>query len=153
MTTTAAEPSCPKCSGAMWNQKNGKFPWKVGTPIFKCKNKECASAGGVLWEPKNGTPPVQAVPPKSPPSFASRPESELPPFLRDAAAQDAAELASEVGVDLTGIQKQLAVYQGITEWYLDNIVPILTKADVGCSPESVTAGIATLFINSNGGKK
>lgn len=43
---------CPKCNGPMWDQKNGRFPWKPGTPIWKCRDKECAKKGGVIWEPK-----------------------------------------------------------------------------------------------------
>jgi hypothetical protein len=43
MTAPAiAQPTCPVCSGQMWDQKNGKYPWKPGTPIFKCRDKECA---------------------------------------------------------------------------------------------------------------
>jgi hypothetical protein len=110
MTTTAAAPACPRCGNGMWDQKNGKFPWKVGTPIFKCKTKECASAGGVIWEPKNGTPPAQAAPPKSAPfSRASRPEAELPEFLRDADAQDKAELAAKIGEVPAGLDKKASI--------------------------------------------
>lgn len=148
-SSVAAEPVCPRCSGAMWNQKNGKFPWKAGTPIFKCKNKECASAGGVIWEPKNGAPPVQAAPPKSPPSFASKPEAELPPFLRDADKQDAAELHAKLAPDvLATIETNLALYQALTEWTLREIEPLYRKADVGWSPEAATAAVATLYINA-----
>lgn len=155
-----------------WNGDASDYEQVIGERLTFSRTPSTKPGAKPFWNinvaKPNGKPPVAApafprtgsvqphptgTPPKSPPSFASKPESELPPFLRDAEAQDAAELASKVGVDLTGIQKQLAVYQGITEWYLDNIVPILTKADVGCSPESVNAGIATLFINSNGGKK
>ena len=44
--------TCPKCRGAMFHQRHpaNKFPWKIGTPIAKCKNKDCATRGGVYWE-------------------------------------------------------------------------------------------------------
>lgn len=145
-TATIPEVACPKCGGKMWDQKNGKFPWKVGTPIFKCRDKECGANGGVIWEPKNSAP--QAAPPKSPPSFANKPEAELPEFLRDQEKQDAAELAAKVGVDLTGLQKNLALYKALTEWALREIAPLYVKSDIGWSPESATASVATLYIQA-----
>lgn len=146
MTATATDtPTCPKCEGPMWDQKNGKFAWKQGTPIFKCRDKDCSSAGGVIWEPK-GT--VAKPAPKPPPSFANKPEAEIPPLLRNAEAEDAAELASKVGVDLTGLQKNLALYKALTEWSLREIAPLYVKSDIGWSPESATAAVATIFIQA-----
>jgi predicted lipid-binding transport protein (Tim44 family) len=135
----------------MWDQKNGKFPWKPGTPIFKCRDKECATNGGVIWEPKNGATAPAAAPPKSAPaSFANKPESELPPFLRDAAKEDAAELAAKLAPDaLAALQSNLAIYQALTEYVVRDIAPIYDKAKIGMSPESAAAAVATLYISAN----
>lgn len=99
----------------------------------------------------NGKPPVaKANPAKTPiPSHANVPNKDLPDYLRDAEAEDNASLAAKVGVDLSAIEKKLAVYQGITEWYLKNIPPLYDAAKIGCSPESAAAGIHTLFITAN----
>jgi hypothetical protein len=136
----------------MWDQKNGKFPWKQGTPIFKCKDKECATNGGVIWEPK-GTQP--ATPPKSapPPSFSNKPDSQIPPLLRDAEAEDAAALQQKIGFDVRTIQKELALYQALAEFVIRDIAPIYESGKVGLSPEAAAASVQTLFINITGGKK
>lgn len=149
MTTTATDaPTCPKCNGPMWDQKNGKFPWKPGTPIFKCRTKECATNGGVIWEPKGIRPEKVPIAPAPKPSFANRPEAELPEFLRDAEAQDKAELTAKLapGV-LDSLQTNLAIYQALTEWVTREIAPIYEKG-IGWSPESATAAVATLFIQA-----
>jgi hypothetical protein len=47
-SASAAEaPSCPKCQGPMWDNREGKRNPKA--PDFKCKNKEC---DGVIWPPR-----------------------------------------------------------------------------------------------------
>jgi hypothetical protein len=53
-------PTCPKCGGLMFDQKAGKYPWKPGTPIFKCRDKE--RCDGVIWEPKGSPVAVNAPP-------------------------------------------------------------------------------------------
>lgn len=98
----------------------------------------------------NGKPAPKPNPAKTPvPAHSNVPDKDLPPFLQNATAEDNASLAAKVGVDLTGIQSKLAIYQGITEWYLKTIPPIYEKAKIGCSPESAAAGIHTLFITAN----
>lgn len=71
-----------------------------------------------------------------------------PGFLEGAEQQEAAELQKRIGFDISKIQTDLSLYQSITEWYLATMVPVLTKADVGCSPESVNAAVATIFIQA-----
>ena len=44
---TATTPACPKCGGAMWDNRTGKKNPKA--PDFKCRDKNC---DGVLWPPK-----------------------------------------------------------------------------------------------------
>lgn len=139
----------------MWDQKNGKFPWKPGTPIFKCKTKECATNGGVIWEPKNGAPAPTATPPKSAPpkqaiNHSNVPDSQLPEFLRSQESEDNAALAAKLGVDLSGIEKQLAVYQAVAEWTTKTLPGIFSagKDAVGMTPESLAACTNTIFINA-----
>ena len=43
-----AAPSCPKCQGPMWDNREGKRNPKA--PDFKCKDRDC---GGVIWPPRN----------------------------------------------------------------------------------------------------
>ncbi len=49
--STAAVPSCPKCGGAMWDNREGKRNPKA--PDFKCKDRSC---DGVIWPPRGATP-------------------------------------------------------------------------------------------------
>lgn len=47
----AAVPSCPKCGGAMWDNRSGKTNPKA--PDFKCRDKRCVDDRGyvtALWE-------------------------------------------------------------------------------------------------------
>jgi hypothetical protein len=41
-------PSCPRCQGPMWDNREGKRNPKA--PDFKCKDREC---DGVIWPPRN----------------------------------------------------------------------------------------------------
>ena len=50
-------PTCPKCNGPMWDNREGKTNPKQ--PDFKCKNKEC---GGAIWPPKDAQPSAQPEP-------------------------------------------------------------------------------------------
>jgi hypothetical protein len=45
--SSAAIPDCPKCGGAMWDNREGKRNPKA--PDFKCKDKSC---DGVVWPPR-----------------------------------------------------------------------------------------------------
>ena len=53
-------PVCPKCSGPMWDNREGKRNPKA--PDYKCKDKSC---DGVVWPPRDGAraaTPVAAAP-------------------------------------------------------------------------------------------
>lgn len=56
---TGADPRCPKCEGAMWDNRATKRNPKA--PDYKCRDKAC---DGVVWPPKqpagNGKAPVVA---------------------------------------------------------------------------------------------
>ncbi len=48
---SSVTPSCPVCSGAMWDNRADKRNPKA--PDFKCKDKTC---DGAIWPPKDGHP-------------------------------------------------------------------------------------------------
>lgn len=136
---------CPKCGGAIWDNRVGKTNPKQ--PDFKCQNKEC---GWVQWPPKKEAAKVVLASP--PASFANKPDADLPPLLRDAEAQDNAALAAKVGVDLTKFSKDLALYTALTEFVADKIAPIYAGLGIGMSPESAVAAVATLYIQAKRGQ-
>jgi hypothetical protein len=49
-------PSCPKCQGAMWDNRASKRNPRA--PDFKCRDKSCE---GVIWPPRDG-PAAAAAP-------------------------------------------------------------------------------------------
>ena len=56
--SAAPTPSCPKCSGDMWDNRVGKRNPKA--PDYKCKDRECE---GVIWPPRDANssaPPAAA---------------------------------------------------------------------------------------------
>ena len=87
--------------------------WKIGTPIAKCKNKDCATRAGSIWEdsvpkdtphgPPHATPqPIAAVVPPSP--RQSPPRRHSPPYD---AAQHYAILA-DVIIHHRALMKEMA---------------------------------------------
>jgi hypothetical protein len=72
-------PMCPKCQGAMWDNRVGKKNPKA--PDFKCKTKTC---DGAVW-PRRENQPVDMGPPVSfeevPPALARQnPDDDALPF-------------------------------------------------------------------------
>ena len=59
--SSAAVPSCPKCGGAMWDNREGKRNPKA--PDFKCKDRSC---DGVIWPPRAATSPAASATPPAP---------------------------------------------------------------------------------------
>src|SRR2546423_13842075 len=53
---TTTVPNCPKCGGAMWDNREGKRNPKA--PDFKCKDREC---DGVIWPKREATTQTQPV--------------------------------------------------------------------------------------------
>ncbi len=51
------EASCPKCGGAMWDNRATKRNPKA--PDFKCRDKSC---DGVIWPPRDGAGAATAAP-------------------------------------------------------------------------------------------
>jgi len=64
--SSGGDPTCPKCSGAMWDNRQGKKNPKA--PDYKCRDKGC---DGVIWPAKGGA------------ALAPAPEPELPPVEED----------------------------------------------------------------------
>jgi hypothetical protein len=86
-------PSCPKCGGSMWDNREGKRNPKA--PDFKCKDRGC---DGVIWPPRAGvsssTQPVPVAP------------TRMPAAPVDAPAQRAARTPAAAGaprVDANGM--------------------------------------------------
>jgi hypothetical protein len=75
-------PSCPKCQGAMWDNRASKRNPRA--PDFKCRNKPKMMGGpgcpGVIWPPRDGeqrrTPSLNAAPRHVP---APPPRNDAPP--------------------------------------------------------------------------
>lgn len=75
--SAGAVPSCPKCAGAMWDNrpKNEQrvAEGKKALPSFACKDKE--QCGGVVWSATGKDEPRQ---PKAPPKLPSFDDFALP---------------------------------------------------------------------------
>lgn len=116
----------------MWDQKNGKFPWKAGTPIYKCRDKDCAKTGGVIWEPK-------------------KPLSEGP-LLPNETADDphlqAQPLPQQVTKSGPSVEQYQRCYLDCLRWSLDSVAPMLrgNTPVVDVTAEAIVAAAATLFI-------
>ncbi len=65
------DPPCPKCKGAMWDNRVGKKNPK--SPDFKCRDKAC---DGVIWPPRSSS--SRPEPAAAPAPYAT--ESEEIPF-------------------------------------------------------------------------
>jgi hypothetical protein len=50
-------PTCPKCQGEMWDNRESKRNPKA--PDFKCKDKSC---DGVIWPPRDANAPKTTTP-------------------------------------------------------------------------------------------
>jgi hypothetical protein len=60
---TSEVPSCPKCNGPMWDNREGKRNPKA--PDFKCKDRNC---DGVIWPPRAAAPAAAAAPKEGAPA-------------------------------------------------------------------------------------
>jgi hypothetical protein len=85
--TTAGVPSCPKCGGAMWDNREGKRHPKA--PDFKCKDRSC---DGVIWPPRGSTSVAGMGAPQ--PSAQGAPTAATTPRAGAATSPSAARSAS-----------------------------------------------------------
>lgn len=132
MTAIASDvPSCPKCRGVMWDNRVGKRNPRA--PDFRCRDRSC---DGVIWPPKDGNPA-----PAAKPALA----------FDETDAEERAELAKATtpAPNHIGLATAQAVddYNEILELVLQTTVPRLMKADIGVSPESINATVATILIH------
>lgn len=110
---------CPVCNGQMWDNRKDKRNPK--SPDWKCRDRSCK---GVIWpaKPKPG---------------------DMPPYLRNAEAEDAAELAGKIGKPT-----MRDTYKSLTRWVIKDILPIYAAEFGECGPVVASAITATLFIQA-----
>jgi hypothetical protein len=85
--TSAGVPNCPKCGGAMWDNREGKRNPKA--PDFKCKDRSC---DGVIWPPRGSTSVAGMGAPQ--PSAQGAPTAATTPRAGAATSPSAARSAS-----------------------------------------------------------
>lgn len=113
-------PTCPKCAGSMWDNRQDKRNPKA--PDFKCKDRSC---DGALWPGQHrAAPPIITPPNKRADARSSRDVNGSP--TRKPTRQ---------------------VYLDVTEFVLREVCPIYDEAGVPCSGQTVAAIVATLFIS------
>jgi hypothetical protein len=127
---------CPKCGERLWDNRIGKKNPKA--PDFKCRDKTC---DGVIWPPSQKDQFVWA---DAAPVTANNESEEKAELQRAISAPTNGALALEAVVDQ---------YNKVLDLVLQTTVPKLVKADIGASPESINATVATILIQhqrSNG---
>jgi hypothetical protein len=70
---SAEIPTCPRCEGPMWDNREGKRNPKA--PDFKCKDREC---DGVIWPPRNAGAAAAAPAPSAGAAAASAVAAQAP---------------------------------------------------------------------------
>lgn len=100
--TTAGVPSCPKCGGAMWDNREGKRNPKA--PDFKCKDRSC---DGVIWPPRGSTSAAGSGAPQTSaqraPTGAATPPAGAAPAPATARGASARPAAAGPRVDSAGM--------------------------------------------------
>lgn len=114
----------------MLDERQGKRSDK--SPDYTCANLTCVST-------KNGKSYRTAIWEKD-----TKPANGTPPFLQNAEAEDAAELAGKIGPP--DKPKLTAIYLDATKFVLEKIVPLYEEREIGASAEAVGSMVATLFI-------
>lgn len=134
MTTTEANPAngCPKCGGALWDNRATKKNPKA--PDYKCKDKAC---DGCIWPPKPGTASAATKPAQVKQGFEyERIPAIDGPYTETGAAPNGMER-------ITGLDKLFTVYGTCFDHAFS-----LAHAKMGndCTHEGIAAQAATLFI-------
>jgi hypothetical protein len=93
--SSAAVPSCPRCGGAMWDNREGKRNPKA--PDFKCRDKSC---DGVIWPPRGASSGASAA---AAPAAASRAPAGATPSPAAASAARPAAVTGGPRVDSSGM--------------------------------------------------
>ena len=117
-------PSCPKCGGRMWDNRQSKRNPKA--PDFKCRNRSC---DGVLWpgQYRNTIPVTQ------------------PPRLAVVASDERSNgsTADASSVELPTLRQK---YLDVTDFVLNSVRPKYEARGLECDPDTVAAIAATLYI-------
>lgn len=92
MTAAATDVQCPKCGGAMWDNRATKTNPKA--PDYKCRDRTC---DGVIWPPKpsgasGGSAPHAPQPAAAPRAAVSYGAPEVPGAPEEAAPASGAVL-------------------------------------------------------------
>ncbi len=117
-------PSCPKCGGRMWDNRQSKRNPKA--PDFKCRNRSC---DGVLWPGQHRT----TVPVTQPPRLSLAGRDDVPKASLDDAPTSTLPILRQKYLDLTA-------------FVLDSVRPKYEARGLECAPETVAAIAATLYI-------
>lgn len=130
----------------MWDNRAVKKNPRA--PDFKCKDKGCE---GVIWPPKPGQRSPYSAPPKqnAPQAFSSG--ASLPYENPIAPGQDSETGAPpdvESGSVYPKLQRMFSVYDVCLDHVLTTVAPKMAATDIGTSPESAAAMVATLYISA-----
>ena len=123
-------PICPKCGGAMWDNRATKRNPKA--PDFKCRDRSC---DGVLW-PGQVKEPAAAI-------HAERPDAQPTPNAEPSPARG--PLASTV--EKVVHDSLRACYLDVTRFVLADVRRLYEEAGVPCTDATVAAIVATVFIS------
>ena len=116
-------PACPKCGGAMWDNRTSKRNPRA--PDYKCRNRAC---DGVLWPGQRGRSAIPALPA---PRLAAVPEDE-PDRGDNADAQRLPPLRRK--------------YLDLTDFVIHFVRPKYEENELECRPDTIAAIAATLYI-------
>ena len=120
-------PTCPKCSGRMWDNRATKRNPKA--PDFKCRDRSC---DGVLWPGQhNAATPV----------ITPRQHHE------NGAGRDVEQDGESNGTgDYRPHVRLRRCYLDLTDFVLAEVRPKYQDAGVPCTDATVAAIVATMFI-------
>jgi hypothetical protein len=132
-----SEVQCPVCQGPCWDNRASKKNPKQ--PDYRCKDKNCT---GVIWPPRDGfnAPPSRSMPQPSVKPVAT---SGKEPYSSGPRIP-----GIDGPVDVEKLSNLFNIYGACVDHVLSSIVPKLEKAQIGASPESVSAMSATLLIQA-----
>ena len=119
-------PSCPKCGGRMWDNRQSKRNPRA--PDFKCRNRSC---DGVLWpgQHRSTIPVTQPV--------------RLSEVLREIVPTAPSENANATVAPLPVLRQK---YLDLTDFVLGSVRPKYEARGLECAPDTVAAIAATLYI-------
>ena len=126
-TPLTGAPTCPKCSGRMWDNRASKRNPKA--PDFKCRDRSC---DGVLWPRQHK---------------AATPIMQIRAYHSDEGAPADETSNQDANGPRTRTRTKLQdCYLGLTDFVLADVRPKYQEAGVPCTDATVAAIAATLFI-------